>query len=133
MSQVKRITRRRICVYLASGAALAGSSAVIYHLGGSKKRSDASERQAIVIEWLNGLDDDSIRELGGRYLTEYPEESNRDVLLETIFGDYDGKSDVNDYISDRIEADWQNRENFVVDGWILSLTEARLYAALATS
>lgn len=68
-----------------------------------------------------------IRELGRRYRTARPDENGRDKLIEVLQRDLD--PDAPPFVSDRLEArvrsDFAEGRTIQLDGWVLSVTEAR--------
>lgn len=79
---------------------------------------------------LSILGPDRVRQLGARYIAQTPRESNVESLRTAISKDRGfklfGRS-----VDDMVEDDFINGRTVLVDGWVLSLTEAR-QAALAT-
>lgn len=81
-----------------------------------------------------------IRELGRTYRSRRPEEDDPDVLAQAIHGSYDSRAiSLETHVAlsvspdRRIQADFEAGRTVQLDGWILSVTEARqaaLYSIL---
>lgn len=75
-----------------------------------------------------GLEDPArIRELGCRYRAARPDENDREALTKTLRGDLDAGSSrsASARLKDRVRADFAEGRTVQLDGWILSVTEAR--------
>jgi len=73
----------------------------------------------------NFLDSKSIIEIGKLYLKQVPNENSERKLVSLIpIGDF---SDINtvEIIQQQITDDYKSGETIIIDGWILSKTEAR--------
>jgi hypothetical protein len=76
---------------------------------------------------------ESIVELGEYYQKQIPDESNKNILISLLLRNYDGKnisesSDnllIQNSLKHRIKQDFVKNKIIVIDGWILSKTEAR--------
>lgn len=72
----------------------------------------------------------AIRDLGKTYLELKPDESNCKKLTQELLGEssdtiFSSTADVQDQIEEKIKRDFVNGETIVLNGWILSVTEAR--------
>lgn len=82
--------------------------------------------------WLSSFE--SGHELGRAYLREHPEEAAVDSLVEELFGpDSKGleampRAELELELAARIRADFEADRVVRVDGWMLSATEARVFA-----
>ena len=89
------------------------------------------------------LDEKTIHEIGKAYKEMVPSEKNNDDLAELILTDSKNKSYVRKFsktsdkeaiglfIDEKIKDDMNNQMTRVVNGWVISLTEARQCALLA--
>ncbi len=70
---------------------------------------------------------------GQAYLKEHPSEADIGLLLECIGGDIDRYTPelMADHLDHQIRNEYRRGESVRVDGWVLSRTEARLYAIMA--
>lgn len=73
--------------------------------------------------------------LGRIYLARHPDEASTAVLLRRLLGPRRLRStaDAPSRIADGIGSDYAAARTVIVDGWILSRTEARLFALVALS
>jgi hypothetical protein len=93
------------------------------------------DRSAYAIpEVLSGLTTDrEIKQIGALYLHRYPEEQNEQKLLYHLGLLSDVRSgskkinrtNVEEFLSERIEADFLQDRICVIQGWVLARTEAR--------
>ncbi|NBB73477.1 MAG: hypothetical protein GVY35_07350 [Bacteroidetes bacterium] len=68
----------------------------------------------------------SIHALGRRYRAVHPEEDRRAALVEVLRGAIGpGLGSVRDRLDARVRADFAQGRTVQLDGWILSVTEAR--------
>ena len=76
-------------------------------------------------------DDATIREIGEAYLATAPEERRRRRLVRALLEDQGRLMDQADaealtrFLEARIRADFEAGRTVLVDGWVLSVTEAR--------
>ncbi len=66
---------------------------------------------------------DRVRELGTHYRAQTPAENNADALRTAIAGN--GKRIFAESVEQKIQDDFTTGRVAIVDGWVLSLTEAR--------
>jgi hypothetical protein len=102
---------------------------------------DASRSPDGAPQWLPGAvgDVDAAARLGRAYLQANPGENNLDTLLAAIDaalvgGSGAGESDTQRVLTalqHTVRAEYLRGESVNVQGWVLSVTEARVYAALA--
>jgi hypothetical protein len=73
------------------------------------------------------------RELGHRYLQSFPQERKRAFLKRTITGDkqVQDAGQLRTLLAQKREDDFRNGNIAIVDGWVLSRTEARACALVA--
>lgn len=86
-------------------------------------------------------DADASKYFGHLYLQHFPEEAEIEQLLERIdaglIGEFDqGMQSENpqllaEYLDKQVRSDYRDGEVVQVDGWLLSRTEARIYACFA--
>ena len=70
-------------------------------------------------------------ELGNRY-REISGENSRDSLMSIIFLGFEGRpKERGNYLALSVEKDFKENRTVVVDGWLLSITEARQCALLS--
>lgn len=73
---------------------------------------------------------DAASRIGKRYLAAHPEEQSADQILGAIAATVQGRLDF-DGVSAAIKSDYVRGETVLVDGWIISRSEARVYALAA--
>lgn len=85
--------------------------------------------------WLGTMiaDLDSARQVGRAYLAQVPAEADRERLLTQLFPRLDpgaegGSADWRGSFAARCRQDFAEGQTVQVEGWVLSLTEARLCA-----
>ena len=123
------VTRRRLLIAAAGVAAAAAvGPSGLFTLIERLSRSDAESL-------LRGLitDRDGATRLGSSYLAAHPTEARRRVLVHDLVGPTEptSVSHASGEVAARIRGDYAARSTVVVDGWVLSRTEARLYALVA--
>ena len=80
---------------------------------------------------LSIMDTDELDKLGTEYLIKFPFESEEDVLLKLIFAKYPDEISalkLESLIKEKIEIDFETNNVVILNGWILSKTEARMCA-----
>jgi hypothetical protein len=76
------------------------------------------------------LDRETLIDIGAHYLTLAPNEKDEDKLVAKLFdgGKVDTLSDeklITTFLSEQVTSDFREDKTVIVNGWILSLTEAR--------
>lgn len=94
-----------------------------------------------VPQWLPGAvgDRDAAARIGQAYLATHPGEQSLDTLLAAIDAGLDGAQGaaagdtqrVLMALQNAVRAEYLRGDSVAVQGWVLSVTEARVYAALA--
>lgn len=77
---------------------------------------------------LSIMDTDELDKLGTEYLIKFPFESEEDVLLKLIFAKYPDEISalkLESLIKEKVEIDFETNNVVILNGWILSKTEAR--------
>lgn len=116
------LTRRR---FLQVGAL--GVAAAI--LQTCREGRDRALDQPLLIATLGA---DRVRELGARYRAQTPSE-NTVEKLQTAINDDRGSALLRHSIEDTVRDDFANGRTVLVDGWVLSITEARQAALFSLS
>ena len=121
-------------------AAVAG--AVVVAGGIVKWRCFPSRKLALALPlMLSGFcDEPTLREVGRKYLAQVPGEDSTSILLTRLAADgvrhgADGPDEIEDVsvAASQAEKDFVKKKILVIDGWIISQTEARQCALLALS
>jgi hypothetical protein len=71
---------------------------------------------------------DAAKTIGSRYLETYPAEHNRSDLCRHLSLSLGKKGNFKQNVESRISQDFADEDTVILDGWILSLTEVRLFA-----
>jgi hypothetical protein len=131
------LTRRTFLRLVSTLAACAAPTLPSTTMASSTARSDA---EAAVSRYLDVVSQwESAAAVGTEYLRRTPDENDPNVLLERLAASgfdakaADGMSDEQliEMVRARLQADFDRGRVVNVDGWVLSVTEARI-CALAT-
>jgi hypothetical protein len=139
MSGARLLTRRRFIALAVAFTAPLLPGAVPSVTGLVDPRRAASARLLAPIQHR-----DSAARIGRAYLRSEPGDGDADRLLDAIVAAVEAESDGHDplagddaalatLLSRRMVTEFASRDVAVVDGWLLSRTEARLYALVALS
>jgi hypothetical protein len=113
--------QRRNFILIASGGALALAVPAIYYLQGDIKYDKALENPQLLAQiW----DAKMMKEIGQSYLKQFPREANKNTLVSRILEDVEATNQLK-LVNQKTQQDFKNRQTVLVDGWILSKTEAR--------
>ena len=136
MAVLLRMTRRSFLGKVSVGAAVVVTGGIV------KWRFFAPGQRALAFpSMLSGFcDEATLREVGRRYLAEFPGEHSAAILLSRLGddgaprsaggpGEIEGASEA----ANQAEQDFLKKKILVIDGWIISRTEARQCALLALS
>jgi hypothetical protein len=114
-------TRRELLQLLAAGLA-AGV------LGGCQRTATSEPWSAII------NDPRAAARIGAAYLAAHPEEHSRSVLYRLLEPVLSGQTaEPIAALQQQVRADYMHNAVVSVTGWVLSVTEARLYALIAVS
>lgn len=136
--KINSITRRRL-IFRILLSALIGAIVPIQGFARMVKHSNSEIMAIRLLDIIKNKD--SAKIIGREYLKNRPDEVNKKLLVELI---YRGSNKLEDlryeenivlrkFIVDRIHDDYAQGEIVYIKGWILSLTEARLYALCTIS
>ena len=77
-------------------------------------------------------DDNILRKMGNRYLQIFPEENNKTKLNDILLTDYDGKkiNSTDEFLilkslNKKIYLEFSANQIIILNGWVISKTEAR--------
>lgn len=123
-----RPTRRAVIVALLGGGAVVAAGGAYVVLSGGDDADTTSEPADVAA-------DDALVAVGRRYLRDHPDEADAAVLLAALhaLGDSVPAAPATRLavLRDQVTADFEAGEVVEVDGWIISLTEARAAALYA--
>ena len=82
---------------------------------------------SLPINLLNIMSDDDVAELGNSYLLTFPEEANADILKALIVQNKNipSKKIIDQKVKFEINDDFVKGDTVILNGWVLSKTEAR--------
>lgn len=83
--------------------------------------SESNNPTSLTLIWER----DTLIEIGNKYRATYPEEDNKDKLLALV-----SKGNAPD-VETKVREDFAAGKHVMVDGWMLSITEARQCALLS--
>jgi len=93
------------------------------HLSQRRKQLAVLSRPA---ELSQVCDTATLLSIGDRYRKEVPEEDHEDLLFELLLAEGSAPPDsLAQMLHDHIRADYENNDTLILDGWVLSRTEAR--------
>jgi hypothetical protein len=123
------LTRRRLLIgaLTVAAAVVAGPAVVVPLIERLAPGSTADLLRALITH------DEGASYLGRRYLQAHPTEARSDVLVRMLVGTNAPTSEreTSRALAVRIRSDYAAGRTVKVDGWVLSRTEARLYALVA--
>lgn len=84
------------------------------------------------LELSQVCDTATLLSVGARYRKQRAEENDEELLFELLLSDHSGPPDsLAHLLLDRIRADYENNDTLILEGWLLSRTEARQCALLS--
>lgn len=84
------------------------------------------------VELSQVCDTATLLSVGAQYRKRRAEENNEDLLFELLLSESAGPPDsLAQMLLDRVRADYENNDTLILDGWVLSRTEARQCALLS--
>ena len=123
------LTRRRLLIaaVTAATAVAAGPGVLLPLVERLAALNTAGHLRSLI------TDDEGASYLGRRYLQAHPSEARGDVLVSRLVGTRAPTSarEASRAVAAGIRSDYAAGRSVRVDGWVLSLTEARLYALVA--
>jgi hypothetical protein len=121
--------RRRLLIAALAGLVAAG-------LGGCGAAMRNADPAALAVDWPAAMvgDRDGARRFGAAYLRDFPAERDPATLLAALASalrrhDMDGQPFSQALLLRTVSGEYRRGEIVKVDGWLLSRSEARLYAA----
>ena len=113
------LDRRR---FLQLGALGVVATFADYGCAPSNDRAAAIDRPQL----LDVLGPDRVRQLGAHYRAATPKENTADALRTAISGGHSARIPlVNASLDNQVRDDFANGRTVMIDGWVLSVTEAR--------
>ncbi|MEO9050321.1 MAG: hypothetical protein ABI280_00910 [Ginsengibacter sp.] len=124
--------KRKKFIYLSIGGALAIATPTLYCSYRDKTLNKALRQP----KFLSSIcDAKTLDEIGTAYINKYPAEKKEDQLTGLLLADSTGQpivktADLPLLLDQKIIDDFKTGKTVVVDGWVLSITEARQCAFL---
>jgi len=114
--------RRNFIIVSAVGAA-AVSIPILFHLLDDIEYNPAlGQPKSLMLIW----DQETIKSIGNQYRSIYPKENSERSLVKLLKEFDPGQDGSNAWaLEENITDEFQNGNTVMIDGWILSLTEAR--------
>jgi hypothetical protein len=116
--------KRRTFIWISAVAAVT----VILPISNCSSKSDFDEIVANPITLFQLISSKEIRKLGNLYMQLVPSEATEHIIKGHIVKDTNGKStavSLQKSINKGIEHDFKIDKTIIIDGWVLSITEAR--------
>lgn len=110
--------KRRKFIFLSTTAALAAGTAYWYF-----KPPDYALEDPRILSHI--LDDNAIVEIGKAYRRHRPEEDSAETLLHLLSSDNTGGNSDVSKVTHKIANDFEKGNTLIMDGWVISVTEAR--------
>lgn len=120
--------RRRFVAMTTAGIVVLSLPTTYYFLGNLEYDSALAEPLTLSKIW----DSESILDIGKKYRSLIPKEDQERKLVRLLMkGNVAGNNDLQSEIGEKIKQDFQSGNMVMVDGWVLSVTEARQCALLS--
>ena len=116
--------RRKFIGILALGALLLGLFS--WFFGFRKKGRAAHVFEPHVLS--NICNREKIIEIGQKYRS-ISSENDKDALTQLLA--FENQANVKKYFEQKVKQDFENNDTVLIDGWLLSITEARLCALMS--
>ena len=119
--------------FIISSAALIISAPFASYLWFSEDKLSMLKKPETLLSICN---DEELFKIGRRYISLHPLENSKDILMDKLLTSTNNikKSNLEstlNYMLKRIENDFKNKEYINIEGWVISITEARQCALLA--
>ncbi len=117
------MNRKNFIKLAIGGLATFSASVAYFYLRDVKYNPGLAEPTSLKAIW----DSKQIREIGKQYLSQMPDEKNKRTLVELLSKDLNNNNNVVSIslVNAKIKQDFETRNTVIVNGWILSVTEAR--------
>lgn len=122
--------KRRTFILTATGAMVAiASIPIISYKCGDSISHDPLIRPEVLAHFC---DEKTIREIGVSYRAQFGNDATKEKLTKVLLTDDDGKkinprnrSAIFTFLEEKIQHDFLTEQIIVINGWVISLTEAR--------
>ena len=114
---------RKTFLVLSGMGLLAVSGTLYFGIRGYKNRKTVLSRPESLALFCN---EDSLVSMGKQYLELYPQEQDVSLLISLIdCGQYSQEHTLRRQLQDNIRRDFEFNQTLILDGWVVSRTEAR--------
>ncbi len=121
---------RRYFILAGSAGIAAITFPAYYYFRDIEYDSLLAQPASLLLIWDAG----EIREIGNKYRLLKPDEERQNVLVKLLTGGIYAHSPVNvESMAERIKKDFEIGNTILVDGWMLSVTEARQCALFSAA
>jgi hypothetical protein len=119
--------KRRDFILLATTTGIAAVAVPYYYLKDVEYDKTLAEPKHLSMIW----DTETISKIGDKYRLQVPDENSERSLVKLLSADIPS-SQIEQSLEQKIKTDFKNGNTVMIDGWILSVTEARQCALLST-
>jgi hypothetical protein len=120
--------KRRDFILLAT-TGIAAVAVPYYYLSDVEYDRSLAEPQPLALIW----DTETITKIGDNYRLQVPDEKSERTLVKLLSEDISPDGEVSKLLEQKIKKDFETGNTVMVDGWILSVTEARQCALFSTT
>jgi hypothetical protein len=122
--------KRRSFIFIS----LVGATTIAIPLLNCNNRDKAIKKYLAQPSFLSHIcDAKTIREIGYAYKAQFPAEAKEELLVnlllaggtDKLFSHSPGNSLINSFLDKKIQQDFKTGKTVIVNGWILSVTEAK--------
>ncbi len=119
--------------FIISSAALIISAPLASYLWFSENKLSILKKPETLLSICN---EDELFKIGRKYISLHPLENSKDILINKLMTATNNikKSNIEstlNFMLKRIENDFKNKEYINIEGWVISITEARQCALFA--
>ena len=121
--------RRDFIFITTAGIAAISIPAYYFYLGDIEYDSSLAQPQSLSLIW----DTETINAIGTGYRNQFPAEHKARSLVRQLNKDLSvGSGDLAEALEHKVAEDFETGNTVMIDGWILSVTEARQCALFST-
>lgn len=114
---------RKTFLVLSGMGLLAVSGTLYYGIRGYKNRKNVLSRPESLALFC---EDDTLVSMGKQYLELYPQEQDLSLLISLInSSQYSQEQKLRRQLQENIRRDFKFNQTMILDGWVISITEAR--------
>ncbi|GJM34352.1 MAG: hypothetical protein DHS20C18_33530 [Saprospiraceae bacterium] len=121
--------RRNFIIIAAAGTVAIAGPPLYYYWSDIRYENALIQPKSLARIW----DAETIQSIGKTYCRQFPKEKNKEVLLKRLLAGMNNSDDLATALEQQIKEDFETGNTVMVNGWILSITEARQCALFAAS